>query len=29
MTGKDQESTGDDNKMAGGIPWFLNLKWRI
>lgn len=29
MTGKDQESTGDDNRMAGGIPWFFNLKWQI
>jgi len=26
VTGKDQEPTGDGNRMAGGIPWFLNLK---
>lgn len=30
MTGKDQEPTGGDgNRMAGGVPWFVNLKWRI
>lgn len=27
MTGKDQEPTGGDgNRMAGGVPWFVNLK---
>lgn len=20
---------GDGNRMAGGVPWFVNLKWRI
>lgn len=29
MTCKDRETTGDDNRMVGGIPWFKNLKWQI
>lgn len=24
-----QGDGGDGNRMAGGVPWFVNLKWRI